>query len=253
MAVGIYLVSSAFVGGFLSIMDPMDYGHTYFEILTALQASVGIMLVFGLFVRIGSAMLICIFAFSFVEYGLNALDQIMLLGVSFALLLRTSSKYSVDNLLLKRKNISSTQKFDINRMFLPAIGITFGANLVWLGLVEKLLAPNMFATVLKEYGLSPVGMSVDMAVFGAGLVEIVIGLFYMFGIRMRMVSAIMLGVLVSTVVVFQENMIAHIVMFAIVVMFVINNKDPITGIKMEKILPIIRKMKNVMLLRMYAN
>ena len=110
IAIGIYLISSGIMGGgVLGVVSPFDSDTMTatvipFEIYAAIQISLGILLITGLFVRISSVLVIGLVVSAFTVYGLNALDQIMVLGVSIALLLKGNSKYSLDNLLIRKIN-----------------------------------------------------------------------------------------------------------------------------------------------------
>jgi len=258
VAMGVYLVSSGVMGGLLNIVDPMDSGDMNFDTYMTTQMVVGALLIAGLLTRVGAAMLLGMFAFTFAVYGLNALDQIMILGMGLALLFKGGSTYSLDRLAFKNMHIPKpiTKKLawlGTDGLFLPSVRIAFGANLVWLGFTEKIFAPNMFAAVMEKFHLSPIGIGPDMAVLGAGLIELAIGMMYLLGIRMRTVSVLMFGILVFTVVTFHESILAHIIMFTVSVVFVLNGKDSIIGINTNKVTPIMRQVKNVLLLKMYAD
>ena len=260
MAVGTYLISSGLLGGLLSIVEPMSPMDPNFTAYVAVQMVIGTLLAAGLFTRIAAVVLIGLFASALAVQGMAAaLDQVMLLGVGLALLFAGGSAYSLDSLLSKKVSLPNAVRkmlalADHDGLFLPSLRMAFGANLIWLGLTEKMLAPEMFIAVLENFGmLPPVGVDPITASFGAGFVEIVIGAFYLLGIRMRVVSALMFGILIFTVVTFGESAIAHVVMFAIAATFVIRGRDPLTIVEPARISPIVRRIRNVVLLRMYAD
>ena len=258
MAVGTYLISSGIMGGLLSIVESMNSADVNFEAYMAIQIVIGTLLVTGLFTRIGAVTLLGIFASTFVVYGINALDQVMMLGICLALLVKGGSKYSLDCLLFGKTSAPKIiqKKFamiDANKLFLSSIRMAFGANLIWLGLTEKMLAPDMFVAVMENFHLSPVGVESEMAAYGAGLIELAIGAFYLLGMRMRIVSSLMFGILIFTVVMFHESIVAHLIMFAISALFVINGKDPITIFGISKMAVTVRQIKNILLLRMYPD
>ena len=258
MAVGIYLVSSGVAGGLLSVVTQMDPNHIGFETYVTVQMIMGTLLLSGLFVRATSIALLVMFGALLIENGISSFDQMMVLGIGLALFFKDSTKYSLDHKLFRNTRVSRVfcKKFDRlgqNRIFLQLIGIAFGANLLWLGLVEKLFSPDMFATVLENFQISTSGISPELAVFGAGVIELMIGVMYMCRIRMRLTSFLMFGILIFTVVTFQENVIAHIMMFVISAIFVIQSNDPITVIPVNVISQYIKQAKNILLLRMYAD
>ncbi len=259
MAVGTYLISSGLLGGLLSIVEPMSPADPNFTAYVAAQIVIGTLLAAGLFTRIAAVALIGLLASALAVQGMAAaLDQVMLLGVGLGMLFVGGSKYSLDGLLSKKIQLPSALRktfafVDADGLFLPSLRMAFGANLIWLGLTEKMLAPEMFMAVLERFGMTPVGVDPIMASFGAGFIEIAIGAFYLLGIRMRVVSALMFGILIFTVVTFGESAVAHIVMFAIAATFVIRGSDPLTIVGTARISPVARTIRNVVLLRMYAD
>lgn len=254
VSTGIYVLYSVISGGLLNGVELMDSTYPGFEFLMAIQAIAGIMLVSGLFVRFGAFMLIGLFAFSLVENGLNGLDQIMLLGIGIAILAKGGLTYFPVKSICPKIRISIPVKKTISDdMFLMSIRIAFGINLIWLGFLEKIFVPDLFASVLEKYHMLPTGIDVKISVFGAGFVEIAIGIFYLLGLRQRLVSATMLCVLVFTVISFQESILAHMIMFTIPAMFVIIGSDPFTIFERSKVSSILKKVKNIVLLRMYAD
>ena len=255
VAAGIYLISSGILGGLLSIVDPMDFHDANFDAYVSIQIAAGMLLTTGLFTRLGSIMLLGVFASTFAVHGLEAMDQIMVLGIGLALIFKGGSKYSIDRIVFGERYFlkSLAQKLEVKRLFLPEIRIAFGVNLIWLGLIEKILVPDMFAAVMEKFHIAPVGVEPELAVFGAGLIELAIGLMYLLGIRMRIVSALMFGILIFTVVAFQESVLAHIIMFTVSVIFMINGKDSIIAISVDKVILLLRQTKNVLFLRMYSD
>ncbi len=258
IAIGIYLISSGVAGGLLSVVTQIDPYHVGFEVYVTVQIMLGTLLLPGLFVRVTSIALLGLFGVLLIENGMSSFDQVMLLGIGLALFFKGSTKYSLDYRLFGNTHIfqalsEKLDRFGQDRIFLQSIGIAFGANLIWLGLVEKIFSPDMFAAVLENFQISTPGMNPELAVFGAGIVELIIGGLYMFRIRMRLTSSLMFCVLIFTLVTFQESVVAHIMMFTISVIFVINSNDPITVIQVNTISQYVRRAKNILLLRMYAD
>jgi uncharacterized membrane protein YphA (DoxX/SURF4 family) len=259
MAIGTYLVSSGLLGGLLSIVEPMSPADPNLAAFAAMQVTAGVLLASGLLTRIAAVALMVLFASSLAVQGMAAaLDQIMLLGVGIALLFTGGSAYSLDRMMSERMSLPKTARrmlalADRDGLFLPSLRIAFGANLIWLGLTEKMLAPEMFMAVMEKFGMSPVGVDPTTAAFGAGFIELAIGAFYLLGIRMRVVSVAMFGILIFTVVTFGESAIAHVVMFAIAATFAIRGRDPLTVVEPARMSSVARRIRNVVLLRMYAD
>ena len=106
------------------------------------------------------------------------------------------------------------------------IRVTLGTTLIWLGIIEKLLAPDLFVAVIQNYSL-PYILNIDLFVFTVGMIEVLIGIHYILGIFTRAVSILFFGILIMTTLTFGENIIAHILLFAVAACLIIRGGGPL--------------------------
>ena len=228
--VGIFFISSGIFGeiGILSA-EPHFIDHDTMILLNYIQMGIGAMLLVGFMTRVAALGLLVLFLSTFLAYGMYGIDQFMLLGISLVMFFEGCKIHSID----KYVAVKSTKLKKIGERLLKAkpwsmllLRITLGITLIWLGITEKILAPDLFIAVIENYGL-PYIMNIELFVFAVGMIEILIGIFYLLGIFNRSVSALFFGILIMTTLTFGENIIAHIFLFAVALCFIIRGGGPI--------------------------
>jgi len=229
IASGIFLIFSGIFGevGILSA-DQHFIDPDVMIILNYVQIGIGVILLVGFATRVAAFGLLSLFLSTFFAYGMHGIDQFMLLGISLVMFFEGCTKYAIDEYVATK----STKLKKIGEIMLEAkpwsmlvLRVTLGITLIWLGLTEKILAPELFITVIENYQL-PYIMNIELFVFAAGMLEILIGVFYLLGIFNRAVSMLFFGILIMTTLTFGENIIAHVFLFAVTLCLIIRGGGP---------------------------
>jgi uncharacterized membrane protein YphA (DoxX/SURF4 family) len=98
----------------------------------------------------------------------------------------------------------------------PILRLGIGIAMIFLALYEKILNPHMSEEVVSMYNLtSVVPVDVSMWVLGAGIIELAVGLFLLIGFYTRTTALIAFMVLSTTFFLFKESVTAHITLFAL--------------------------------------
>jgi uncharacterized membrane protein YphA (DoxX/SURF4 family) len=197
--------------------------------IAGLEIVAGILLILGLFVKLAAIFIISLLGLAVETYGLHVLDHLELLGISVVLVTEGGVRYAVDGFLLANRKVFSRiarRLVKLKPFSMPALRITFGIAIIWLGLTEKLLAPELTAAAIAKYSL-PVFPSVDLFIFLFGAFEIILGIHFLLGIFLRMISVIYLGLLVFAFFFFGES-ISHFPLFAVVLSILIRGSGPYT-------------------------
>jgi uncharacterized membrane protein YphA (DoxX/SURF4 family) len=109
------------------------------------------------------------------------------------------------------------------------IRIFLGFNFVYLGVTEKWLDPGRALQVVEKYNLTAVApISPEMWVFGAGLGELVVGLFILTGTFTR--SAAGAGFVILTMTLFglpDDPVLAHVTLFGLTSALLITGSGPV--------------------------
>jgi uncharacterized membrane protein YphA (DoxX/SURF4 family) len=109
------------------------------------------------------------------------------------------------------------------------IRIFLGFNFAYLGVTEKWLDPGRALQVVEKYDLTAVApVSPEMWVFGAGLGELVVGLFILTGTFTR--SAAGAGFVILTMTLFglpDDPVLAHVTLFGLTSALLITGSGPV--------------------------
>jgi uncharacterized membrane protein YphA (DoxX/SURF4 family) len=197
--------------------------------IAGLEVVAGILLILGLFVKLAALFVISLLGLAVETYGLHVLDHLELLGISVVLVTEGGVRYAVDGFLLANRKMFSRMARRLVKLkpfSMPALRITFGISIIWLGLTEKLLAPELTSSAIAKYNL-PVFPTVDLFIFVFGAFEIILGVHYLLGIFLRTISLIYLGLLVFAFFFFGES-ISHFTLFAVVLSILIRGSGPYT-------------------------
>lgn len=124
---------------------------------------------------------------------------------------------------------SFNSKIDPYERFVPlVIRAGMGVAFVFLGLFEKLLAPEMARNVVARYGLAEVTpVPPDLWILGAGFAELGIGLALLFGLFTRLSALTALAVFTLTLFALPDDpVLAHIGLFSLASTLLITGAGP---------------------------
>lgn len=204
LSAGITLIGSGVSG---TLITPALAGFDYFA---GMQIFLGFLLVAGFLVipaAVG-ALFLYLFALTQDVYVIGNLDFFVAI---LALFLLDNEKPGVDD-ILGIPDISPFTYF--KRWTPPVLRLGVGGAMIFLAFYEKVLNPELGAYVVNNFGLlSVVPVSTAMWVFGAGIVELVLGIALVFGYRTRLVCAITFVVLSMSFFYFGESVYSHITLF----------------------------------------
>jgi uncharacterized membrane protein YphA (DoxX/SURF4 family) len=226
LTVGGFLIFSGLTGKLFSPQTSISFTNSM-SIVSILQIAAGVLLLLGLLTKIGAVFLAVLVGISFAQLGVHGLDQLVLLGVAVMLFFEGGLKHSIDSFTIAR--MSSVKKIgaylDAYRVYsMPIMRITLGISLIWLGLTEKLLAPELTEAAVIKYNV-PYFPELRLFVFFFGFFEVLLGAHYLLGIFNRLISLIYLGLLASAFYLFGEG-VNHLHLFAVTLAFLIRGAGP---------------------------
>lgn len=225
LMVGGFLILSGLADRLFSPQTNISLGSM--SVVSTLQLVAGILLLLGFLTKIGAVLLVALVAISFVQLGVHGLDQFVLLGVAAVLFFEGGLRHSIDSFTIAR--IVSLKKIgtylDAYKVYsMPVLRITLGVSLIWLGLTEKLLAPELTEAAVVKYDV-PYFPELRLFVFFFGFFEILLGAHYLLGIFNRLISLIYLGLLGSAFYLFGEG-VNHLHLFAVTLAFLMRGAGP---------------------------
>lgn len=215
LSLGILLISSGVHG---TLLSPTLTGY---EIFSFAQIVFGFLLLSGFLTTFAilGANLIFFMALSQSFYMLGSLE---FLAMSLALLVFDARRPGIDHLF----NIPALH-FSQWKKWIPVIvRVGLGTSFVFLAVYEKFLNPDLAMRVVDVTHLtSVINFSPAMWVVGTGLVEIAIGLMFLFGFAVRAAAAVAFVILTLSFFYFGEDVTSHITIFgALSVLFILGGK-----------------------------
>lgn len=212
LSLGIALIGS---GISHTLISPVLTGFDY---ISSLQILLGFSMMSG-FLVVPSALVVIglyIYGLSFDFYILGNFEFI---AAALSLLMLRNEKPGIDDLL----NIPNISPLKFLRRYVPLVlRIGIGGSMIFLAVYEKFLNPYASEVVVREFGLlNVVPVSPEMWVFGAGSIELFIGLLILVGLYTRTATTIAFFVLSLSFFYFNEDVASHITLFGVMsVLFV---------------------------------
>ena len=158
---------------------------------------------------------ILIFIGSFFVYGPYVFTYLNYLGELVVLLLFGMRVFSVDRMLFgPLRRFAYFEKYET-----VIVRVMYGLALIYAGITVKLLHPDLTVTVVNTWHLTKFHWLFPsdplLVTLGAGIVEMVIGLFIIFGFEMRLTVLISLFYITLSLLYFRELVWPHLLLYGI--------------------------------------
>lgn len=206
---------------------------TYSGLVTALLVLIGIMLLFGFYVRIAALIALGLFGFEVAAHGFymvtytNYFGEIILLLILGAHALGFHSKK--DDLRLAPAWLKHL-KARLMPYGLLILRVAFGISLLYASLYAKIIHNNLALDVAYRYPalVHFFGFEPHFLVLGAGIIEILIATFFILGIEIRFTSVFLLFWLSLSLWYFGEVVWPHLILIGIPIAFIFYGYDDYT-------------------------
>lgn len=205
LALGMALIGS---GVHNVLISPLLGGYAIFSFL---QIMLGFLMLTG-FLLIPAAItsfVLYLFAFTRDFYILGNLE---FAAAALAMIILDNARPGLDDILLFPS--IALKEYTKYVPFILRVGL--GGSMIFLAFYEKLLNPHLSELVVTQYTLSSfIHVSPAMWVVSAGIVELILGIFFVIGFRIRLTSAVAFIVVSFTFFFFREDVYSHITFFGI--------------------------------------
>lgn len=193
----------------------------YTGFIVALLYIVGVLLILGLFVRFCAFVALVLFLIAVYFHGTYMLTYTNYLGESILLLIAGAGGFALQKTKLSKETYEKIEKvgFFISRVF-------FGIALIYASAYAKLIHSNLALETVTRYHLTNyLHFEPHFLVLGAACVEILIGLFFIFGIEIRFTSLFLLFWLTLSLLFFGETVWPHIILIGLPITFICYGYD----------------------------
>ena len=232
LSIGLPIVGAGFEGYFFAPTLPFDPGAS--PLLRVLFIGIGFCVLFGLAVRIVSAIGLLTFAWVLLAVDPGVVIAMEYVPILLALLVVGGGRPSADDMLLTVASTPDTYYGRVDpvhhlkaflddamtplREYVPTLlRVGMGVTFVYLGLIEKLADPSRGLLVVEKYDLTAV-VPVDpgLWVVGAGVTEIAVGLALVAGFFTRGATAVSFVLFTTTLFGLPDDpVLAHVALFGL--------------------------------------
>lgn len=206
--------------------------------MLAIQIVAGIMILLGVYERIGGFLIIILFVLGIYKYGaLEMLDTLEMVGFAIYAMIIGRPKWKIVDI-----NIFNKIRHHIYHYGYPILRVGTGLNLIILGFTEKILNPSLTNNFLKNYNwnffqnLEIIQITNYHFSFLAGMVEVLFGVFFLLGLITRTTTVVLAIFLVTTLILLGPiELLGHLPHFSIAIaLFVLGSGSRLILIKKNK-------------------
>ncbi|MDB5188256.1 MAG: hypothetical protein JWO50_776 [Candidatus Kaiserbacteria bacterium] len=191
----------------------------------------GVLITLGLFTRIAAFLVALITLVSIPVHGWYMCTYTAYFVVTIVICIMGGGAYSLDRLLGrgKKKNTINQLRKRFEPYEMLALRIGFGISVIAAAIFAKFLHTDLALDVIRIYHLTNYFQFEPLfIVLGALIIEILIGLFIMFGIEIRWTALFFLFWLILSLLYFGEGVWPHLALFGLNFMLFFHGYDRYT-------------------------
>jgi uncharacterized membrane protein YphA (DoxX/SURF4 family) len=211
-----------------------DFGG-YAHLVSLALIVIGTLIVIGWWARGAAVAALAIFCTALYLHGSYMLTYVNYLGEIIVLLLIGSHRLSVHSLTGWHERFHRSFHVIVDKvkhLAFPILRVCFGISLIYASAYAKIFHNNLALQVASlplaghAYPLAHYfGFEPHFLVLGAAIIEILIGLFFVFGIEIRFTSIFLLFWLTLSLIYFGEVVWPHIILIGIPIAFIVHGYD----------------------------
>jgi uncharacterized membrane protein YphA (DoxX/SURF4 family) len=236
VTVGIGLICGSYFQATFGPELPLlsSYGP-YTHLATLALSIVGTLILTGLWARAAALVALAMYLFGVYLHGAYMLTYLNYLGEFIVLLIVGSHRASVHSLLHWSERFHRSYHVIVDRMSdlaFPILRATFGISLIYASAYAKIFHNDLALQVASlplaghAYPVAHyLGFEPHFLVLGAAIIEIIIGLFFIFGIEIRFTSLFLLVWLSLSLWYFGESVWPHIILIGIPIALIMHGYD----------------------------
>ncbi|MBP7831921.1 MAG: DoxX family protein [Candidatus Pacebacteria bacterium] len=204
LGLGIMLMGAGIHGVLISPIAPTVVS------VAALELIIGFCLLLGFLITPSLLIVIGFYLAGLLNNG-YLFGSLEVIGSAIALFLLADSRPSFDHIV----GIPMLMRNKLAEYAPIVLRIALGGAFVFLAFYEKIFNPHYFESVVESFNLlSVMPVSAAMWTLSVGIIELIVGLFLIFGFKTRITSAIAFFVFTATFFFFGEKVYSHVSIFA---------------------------------------
>jgi uncharacterized membrane protein YphA (DoxX/SURF4 family) len=232
LTLGIAIFASGYMGALFGPELPLTafISLGFVPVLKLILMALGILVALGLFTRIAAVLLMIVFAGSLPHYGTYMLTYANYLGEMFVTLIVGNSSLALDRFFHHRyPHVFHSMLLWCEARAFIILRMTFGISLIFASVYAKFLHAQLALDTVTRYGLDHVfPFQAPFIVLGAFAIEVLLGLFFLFGIEIRFASLFLLFWLSLSLLYFGEAVWPHIILAGVAIAIFMHGYDRYT-------------------------
>lgn len=202
---------------------------SYAGIITAVLVIIGALIIIGFWTRFAALVALGLYLIAVYYHGSYMLTYTNYLGEIIVLLLIGSHHFGVEG--FQKARVPARHVLDVIVAKLAPysfaiLRVCFGISLLYASLYAKFIHANLAFEVVEKYGLTRFfHFEPHFVVLGAGIVEIVIALFFILGIEIRFTAVFLEFWLTLSLLYFGEAVWPHLILIGIPIAFILYGYD----------------------------
>jgi uncharacterized membrane protein YphA (DoxX/SURF4 family) len=222
LALAASLIASAHFNSFLGPEIPLT-SLPFGLVLKPLLYILGVMLALGIWSEITGAISFILLILATFVYRNYMITYFNYFGEFFVLMFFGSRIFSLDRIFHNIKEVA--KKY--HNLELAIIRITYGISVIYPAITYKLLHPAVIINIVNQYHLNQIHWLFPhdplLISLGAGLTQIAVGIFIIFGFETRLSTLITFILMSMSVLFFKEAVWPHYILLALALYLIINN------------------------------
>lgn len=208
LSLGISLIGA---GLSRTIISPIVHAPSD-SIIPSLETFAGFFLLAGFLIEPAAILVLVFYAFSLLQSH-QMLGNLESAAAALSLLVLANPRPGLDHMF----GIPSFSPIKFLKDYVPFIlRLGIGFAMFYSALYEKIFNPHLADIVVHQYHLTDiVPTSANMWVLGAGIIESIIGILLILGLKVRTVSVVTFAVLVLSFFYFGEEVYSHVTLFGV--------------------------------------
>lgn len=183
----------------------------------------GAALVLGLATRLFGILTSLFWLLALFDKGWYMLTYVNYFGESIALILLSRQQFSLDRLIRKTKKQT---RVTYQKWAMPAVRLLFGFSILYAAINVKFMATSLSLDVVNRYGLTNYfHFDPLFIVLGAGLIESLVAVLYLFGFLRRLNSVVFVVFLTLSIWFFKESAWPHYMLLGLAVGIFLHKPD----------------------------
>jgi uncharacterized membrane protein YphA (DoxX/SURF4 family) len=216
LTVGSSIIMSALQGALFGPELPFTafISPELIESFRILLFALGSLLIVGYMTHIAGALLILIYGYMCMRYGIYMLTYVNYFGEMLIVFVVGATSYSLDRFLQHRiyTRMHSLVAWFEHHAFV-IFRVSFGLSLIYASIYAKYLHAQLAIDTITMYHLTTYfPFPPEFIVLGAFAIELLLGIFFVLGIEIRFASLFLLLFLTLSLLYFQESVWPHIVL-----------------------------------------